>query len=37
VEVQEEALSSVPDGVVAPPFSVSIYSFAVGRPPRKEE
>jgi len=30
VEVQEEALSSVPDAVVAPPFSVSIYSFAVG-------
>jgi alpha-N-arabinofuranosidase len=30
VAVQEEALSSVPDIVVAPPFSVSIYSFAVG-------
>jgi alpha-N-arabinofuranosidase len=30
VEVQEEALPSVPDAVVAPAFSVSIYSFAVG-------
>jgi alpha-N-arabinofuranosidase len=29
VEVQEEALSSVPDAVDAPPFSVSIYSFAL--------
>jgi hypothetical protein len=30
VEVQEEALASLPEAVVAPPFSVSIYSFAVG-------
>ncbi len=30
VEVQEEALASLPSAVVAPPFSVSIYSFAVG-------
>jgi alpha-N-arabinofuranosidase len=31
-EMQEEALSSVPGAVVAPPFSVSIYSFGVGSP-----
>ncbi len=30
VEVQQEALASPPGAVVAPPFSVSIYSFAVG-------
>jgi alpha-N-arabinofuranosidase len=30
VEVLEEALASVPDAVIAPPFSVSLYSFAVG-------
>jgi alpha-N-arabinofuranosidase len=30
VAVQEEAVSSVPDIIVAPPFSVSIYSFPVG-------
>jgi alpha-N-arabinofuranosidase len=29
VEVQEQALPSLPDAIVAPPFSVSIYSFAV--------
>ena len=30
VEVQEEAVLSLPDAVVAPPFSVSIYAFGVG-------
>ncbi len=30
VEVQEEALPSLPEALVAPPFSVSIYSFPVG-------
>jgi alpha-N-arabinofuranosidase len=29
VQVQEEELTSVPDAMSAPPFSVSIYSFAV--------
>ena len=29
VEVQEQALASVPDTMSIPPFSVSIYSFPV--------
>jgi alpha-N-arabinofuranosidase len=29
VEVQEQGTASVPDTVSAPPFSVSIYSYAV--------
>jgi hypothetical protein len=29
VEVQEQGLESVPDAMSVPPFSVSIYSFAV--------
>lgn len=29
VELQEERIASLPDSLVAPPFSVSIYSFAL--------
>jgi len=29
VEVQDQGLASVPDTISVPPFSVSIYSFAV--------
>jgi hypothetical protein len=30
--VQEETLPSVPEAIVTPPFSVSIYSFPVAAP-----
>jgi len=29
VEVQEQELKSMPDAMAVPPFSVSIYSYAV--------
>ena len=29
VEFQEQQLTSIPDAITVPPFSVSIYSFAV--------